>query len=386
MLRLAPTPPGDHFLTPETLRFQPCYPLHVLQCLACGHAQLDTVVPPEAIYSGYLYATSHSPGFDRYLRSVAHRIVASVPLTADDLVLDIGSNDGTLLRAFAEVSGARVHGVDPAAQIAATADVPTTVGWWTPDTARHVVATVGQAKLITAVNVFANVDDLDSFMAAIHVALEPHGIFVIETGHWPSIVRGHGFETIEHEHLSYFSLRSLRQLANKYGYRLLRAEHTPSKGGCIRVYLQREDVPIRDITIWSGDDRWIESQLEVECPTDTVQRDADELFTRLYLTVEDIVGAGHSVYAYGASVGGTTLLYAAGLNGLVAAVLDDNPVRHGFVTPGAHLPVRPSAAIANTEHVVVLAWRYFDQIQAKHRAWKGRFIVPLPAIRMVSNR
>lgn len=376
VLRLPSTPPGDHFVSsPDVV--QSCYPLQIMLCKSCGLAQLDTVVPPADIYSRYLYTTKSSPGLDAYFAGSAAAIRAAVPLMSDQLVLDIGSNDGTLLRCLQPY--ARVVGVDPAEHIASAADaagIPTVAAWWTRETAETIRRTHGPASLITATNVMANVDDIHPWLEAVTDAIADDGTFVIETGYWPDLVEKLLLETVEHEHLSYFSVRSLRCLAVRHDLRLVRVEHTESKGGSIRAYFQRRSVPH---TIWGADDNFLERR-EVALNVADFQRRAEAICTQVHDIARTSVLQGRTVMAYGASIGGTTLLYACDLNSVVECMLDDNPERYGLFTPGAHLPVMSSAAMAQADDVVVLAWRYFDRIRAAHPEFKGRYIVPLPQV------
>jgi SAM-dependent methyltransferase len=390
ILRMAPTPPGDHYITAEQLPApQPVYPLDLVMCGQCALAQLPDVVDPELLYRDYIYNTSISLGlvehFDRYGASVLARV--SPP--AQSLVVDIGSNDGTLLRAFAK-RGMRVLGVDPArhaARRANEAGFETLPTFFTADLAASLRAERGAAAIVTANNVFANVDDLDGLVSGIGQLLAPDGVFVFETGYFPDLVRQSIIDNIYHEHLSYYSVTPLLKFFPRHGMKLVAVEHEPTKGGSIRGFVQLEGART---TMTPGTLHELlaeESAGGFDRPaalrpfTDRIER----LRRDLTALVADLRSQGRTVAGYGASVGVTSLLYYFGLGESLPFLVDDNPVRHGRFTPGQHIPVLPSAALHDRkpDDVLLLAWRYAEPIitrQERYRQAGGRFILPLPEI------
>src|SRR5436190_2260117 len=241
LLELVPTPPGDHYVTADALDVaQTVYPMRLVMCGGCGLAQLCDVVDPEILYRDYIYNTSISLGlvqhFDRYAEAVLARTGVQVPA----LAVDIGSNDGTLLGAFKR-RGVRVLGVDPARDVArkATAGGLETVNaFFSAALARDLRHEYGPAAIVTANNVFANVDDLHDFIAGIRQLLAPDGLFVFETGYFPDLVRHRIIDNIYQEHLSYYSVKPLQQFFADHGMQLAACEHEPTKGGSIRGFVQ----------------------------------------------------------------------------------------------------------------------------------------------------
>jgi SAM-dependent methyltransferase len=389
---MTPTPPGDHYVTADQLQQpQPVYPMDLVMCGQCALAQLPDVVDPELLYRDYIYHTSISLGlvqhFDRYGESVLARVVPP----AQSLVVDIGSNDGTLLRAFAR-RGMRVLGVDPArdaARQATEAGFETLPTFFNADLAKTLRRERGPASIVTANNVFANVDDLDDLVGGIGQLLAPEGVFVFETGYFPDLVRQSIIDNIYHEHLSYYSVTPLLKFFPRHGMKLVAVEHEPTKGGSIRGFVQLEGARTTMTPAKMNDLLEQETAGGFDRPaalrpfTDRIE----QLKRDLTALVADLRSRGRTVAGYGASVGVTTLLYYFDMGESLPLLVDDNPVRHGRFTPGHHIPVLPSEALYDRkpDDVLLLAWRYAEPIMKRHERYRqagGRFILPLPEIAM----
>jgi SAM-dependent methyltransferase len=389
---MTPTPPGDHYVTADQLQQpQPVYPMDLVMCGQCALAQLPDVVDPELLYRDYIYHTSISLGlvqhFDRYGESVLARVAPP----AQSLVVDIGSNDGTLLRAFAR-RGMRVLGVDPArdaARQATEAGFETLPTFFNADLAKTLRRERGPASIVTANNVFANVDDLDDLVAGIGQLLAPEGVFVFETGYFPDLVRQSIIDNIYHEHLSYYSVTPLLKFFPRHGMKLVAVEHEPTKGGSIRGFVQLEGARTTMTPAKMNDLLEQETAGGFDRPaalrpfTDRIE----QLKRDLTALVADLRSRGRTVAGYGASVGVTTLLYYFDMGESLPLLVDDNPVRHGRFTPGHHIPVLPSEALYDRkpDDVLLLAWRYAEPIMKRHERYRqagGRFVLPLPEIAM----
>ena len=376
VLELPPTPIGDRYTEtpePDAERF----PLTLVRCESCGLLQLREVIDAETLYSHYRYRTADSLGlsdyFERYVEDVAP-IVRGRVNGGCPLAVDIGSNDETLLRAL-RARGYTVIGVDPAAGRDTKYSYRS---YFTASEAHNLLAHRGQADIITANNVLANVDDVHDFMEGVKTLLAPDGIFVCETGSGPDLIASRLYDCIYHEHLSYFGLNQLVRLFNDHGLFIIKAVHTDSKGGCIRIYARR-------IRFWES--RVIrELQDQQREPTH-----ADLAWFRLGLEQlrSDLTrNPPYKWYfGYGASVGVTTLRYALGLESLMHQFVDDNTSRHGLFVPGDTARVLSSVAIyefpARDTLVILFAWRYADVILAKHQAFLaggGVILQPLPTL------
>ena len=390
ILELAPTPPGDHYVTAAALHVaQPVYPMTMVMCGGCGLAQLPDVVNPEILYRDYIYNTSISLGLVQHFDRYAEAVLARTGVPPQSLVVDIGSNDGTLLRAFRN-RGMRVLGVDPARDVArkaTDAGLETVNAFFTAALAGELRRDRGPAAIVTANNVFANVDDLHDFVDGVRRLLGPDGVFVFETGYFPDLVRQSIIDNIYQEHLSYYSVKPLQRFFPRHGMQLVGVEHEPTKGGSIRGFVQLAG---NSSTLAEGMlSRLVERETAEGFDRPDKLRDFSERIERLrhnlMTLLSDVRARGRTLAGYGASVGVTTLLYYFDLGHALSFVVDDNPVRHGRFTPGHHIPVLPSDALYDRkpDDVLVLAWRYAEPIVAKHAAYKqagGRFILPLPEI------
>ena len=369
ILKLAPTPIGDEFtLEPKE---QPLHPIDLYQCQDCGLAQLLYEIPPEEIYKDYLYLTGSSVGLADHFAQYARRVATVCNLGSGDLVVDIGSNDGTLLKHF-KALGMRVLGVEPCAQIAAVAEaagIPTIVQYFSGGYSVH------KAKLITANNVVANVNDLDSFMAGVVEVLDTDGTFVFESFYLGDVVRNMVFDFIYHEHLSAFSIKPVKLLMRRYGLRLYKTEHLATKGGSIRYYCTRYYAGRNETEVEDDDPTLYEKETYVEF--------ARRIETEKQKTVaflRDAKARGDTIAGFGASISATTLTYHFGIGEYLDFLVDDNPAKIGRRSPGLQLPVLPTSESAKAKWTIALAWRFADDFRRAHPG--VNLIVPLPTFKV----
>jgi SAM-dependent methyltransferase len=382
VLCLTPTPLADAYVLPdEASKPQPVFPLDVFLCASCGYTGLLDVVRAEEIYPDYIYETASSLGLVAHFQQLADRLVGQLHLPAEALAVDIGSNDGALLRAL-KAHGLRVLGVDPARAIAAqatAAGVETMPSFFTQALGVQLRRERGPATLITANNIIANVDDLDDVVAGVRELLAPDGAFVFETAYLADLMANMVFDFIYHEHLSYFSVRPLASFFRRHGMQLTHVERTPTKGGSMRCTVQSADNPPQA------------SVSEFIAAEEAAGLSGRQPFDRFSARIESarsdfqalLDGVGGRVDGYGASATSTTLIYHFKMGPQLGALYDDYAAKQGRLSPGLQLPVLPSSQLYQRRPgaVVVLAWRYFEPIQASHReylAQGGRFLIPLP--------
>ena len=383
ILKMAPTPPGDHYVTADRLsQAQPTYPMDLMMCGSCALVQLPDVIDPELLYRDYIYNTSISVGlvqhFDRYAAAVVDRLAPK----PDSLVVDIGSNDGTLLKGFKK-RGMRVLGVDPAREAgrqANAAGLETLSTFFTQDLAATLRKERGPASVVTANNVFANVDDLDDLMRGVCALLAPDGTFVFETGYFPDLARNLVIDNIYHEHLSYYSVLPLARFFPRFGMKLAAVEHEPTKGGSIRGFVRFENAA------GSLNGGRMNSLMEEERTDGFAEpsrlawfaKRSEDLRRDVVAHVSACRKQERTVAGYGASVGVTSLLYYFDLGDALAFLADDNPARHGLFSPGQHIPVLPSQALyeKRPDEVLLLAWRYRKPIMKRHESFAGNFFLP----------
>lgn len=391
-LHLASTPIADDYVTPDRIdESQELFPLDLYRCQRCGHVQLLDVVDPDLLFANYTYRTAVSLGLVEHFRAYAATLVERLATVPGSLVVDIGSNDGTLLRFFKE-HGMRVLGVDPAREIAQAATesgVETLPAYFTAELARALRTERGRATIVTANNVFAHADDLGGMTDGVRELLAPDGVFVFEVSYLVDIVQRDLFDTVYHEHLCYHSVKPLERFFRHHGMQLFDIQRIASKGGSIRGFAQRSGGP-RPVEASVGGYIAREDELGMDGPEPlrAMGRRIEKNRRALLRRLADFRSHSRTVAGYGASATVTTLLYHFELEHLLEFIVDDNPRKHGTFSPGSHLPVYPSDALFDrgANDVVVLAWAYANPIINKHQRFLqqgGRFIVPMPCVRVV---
>ena len=392
VVQLEPTPIADDYVPLELLhKPQDTYPLDLFLCAACGHAQLLDVVDPSELYENFIYETSISPGLEEHFRKYAGEVLAYVDPPLGSLGVDIGSNDGTLLRQF-KAHGMKVLGIDPAsklAQRATAAGIETLPSFFSIGLAEELREKQGPASIITANNVIANIDDMTDLMDGIRHLLAPDGVFVFETGYLLDLIQNNVFDNIYHEHLGYHSVKPLTGFFSRHGMELVRVVRVPTKGGSIRGTVQVAGGPM-SVSPSVAELMSLEDEMKLD------RRDPFEAFAaaigatrdRLQLLVRDLRSQGKTIAGYGASHSVTTLIYHFGLGSVLSFLVDDNPLKQNLDSPGRHLPVLSPDAIykRNPDYVVVLPWRFSQPILGKHQTYLdqgGHFIIPLPELEVV---
>ena len=389
VLKLTPTPLADSYL--RVKEEQPVFPLDLFLCRECGFAQLLEVVQPQHIYLDYIYETVSSLGLVEHFDHYAAEVLGRIRPPAGALVIDVGSNDGTLLKSY-QKRGMKVLGVDPAREIAAratAAGVETLAEFLTVPVARRIRQERGPAAIVSANNVIANIDDLDEIAAAIRELLAPDGVFVFESYYLGDLVQNMVFDFIYHEHISSFAVKPVALFFQRHGLELVDVLRVPTKGGSLRYTVQRAGGP-RPVAPIVGELLALEARQGLDQPemfrafNARIERaKADTLAVLHRLKAE-----GKSVAGYGASATTTTLIYHFGMGGLVDYLVDDYPAKQGTFSPGLHLPVLPSEALYERKPaaVVVMAWRYYEPIMRRHRKYSeqgGQFIVPMPELKIL---
>jgi SAM-dependent methyltransferase len=369
---------------------QDLYPLNTYLCLDCGHLQNLDVVDPELLFRNYTYRTSASMGLVEHFKEYAQDVVLGLSIPQASLAVEIGSNDGSLLKAF-KGQGMRVIGVDPAKAIAATATaegVKTLPEFFTYAIAQRILSENGQAMLICANNVFAHADNIEDVVKGIRSLLAPDGIFVFEVSYVPDIIDNFVFDTIYHEHVSHHALIPLERFFNSLDMTLFNVERVSTKGGSIRGFAQ---------PLSSGKRTKTKSYLQML--DEEIRRGIahPKIYRNFYQAIEqrkqavleyldNAIAVGKTVVAYGASTTTTTLLYHFELEKRLKFIVDDNPLKHNLYSPGAHIPVYSSDqlyTLSRPDIVVILAWQYASTIIKKHSDFTkvgGKFLIPLPVL------
>lgn len=390
-LRLGEMSLANKFVTREQLATTaPRYPLRLGFCHTCGHVQLMDIVPPQAMFDDYLYMSSASDTLRDHFAELAGILVSRCGLGADDLVVDVGCNDGTLLGCLQQ-RGVRTLGVDPAENLAAmTRDsgIDRMVTYFGVDTARRIVAERGGASAITITNTFPHVQDLSGFVQAVNILLKREGNLVIEAHYLLDLLEQGAFDTVYHEHVSYWSLGAMMHLFAKEGMQVVDAERLPLHHGQLRATIRRKGEGVPSLSV--------EQLLSAERAAgiqdfETYQRFATrvgKIREELLRTLRRLRSEKKRVVAYGAPAKGNTLIEFLQLGpDTVEYIADKSPLKQGKYSPGAHIPVvSPERLLVDQpDYVVLLAWNFRDEIlsqQAEYRRRGGKFIAPLPEVRM----
>jgi SAM-dependent methyltransferase len=392
---MAPSPIGDAYVTADRLgEYQGKYPLDLYLCLDCGHAQNVDVIDPEILFRDYIYVTSSSLGLVEHYRRYADDVTRVLRVGPNSLIVEIGSNDGTLLKFFRD-KGMRVVGVDPAREIAATATrdgVPTLPEFFSSPLATKIRAEYGAAEIVAANNVYAHADNLADITRGIHDLLSDTGVFVFEVSYLADIIDGFLFDTIYHEHVSYHSIAPLARFFASHGMELFDIWRNASKGGSIRGFARRKRAAASLVAPVVQELIQHEAERKLATPA-PFKRFAQEIAlrkSRLLEFLDQHIARGARIAGYGASTTVTTLIYQFDLQSRLEFIADDNPRKCGRFSPEAHIPVLPSDElyVRKPEFCVILAWNYAEQIAARHPGYLrqgGRFIVPLPEFRILDS-
>jgi len=388
-LDLGSTALANKFLTDaELARPEARYPLRVGFCRACGHVQLTETVPPDAMFTDYLYVSAASDTLREHFDDLSRTLAERHGLGADDLVIDIGCNDGSLLGSFADL-GVRTLGVDPAenlAELAKQSGIERYVGFFGGDTAGEIVERWGEAALITATNTFPHIPDLEGFLKGIDMALVPGGRFVVEAHYLVDLFDQLAFDTVYHEHVSYWALGPMCRLFERHGLQVVDAERLPIHHGQLRVTVQRHGEGVVDPSV----DRILEMERDRGIGRlETWQGFADRVLgikRDLLSTLHELKAQGSRLAGYGAPAKGSTLLEFLEIGPeLLDFIADRSTLKQGRHTPGSHIPIVPPDRLMTDrpDYVLLLAWNFVDEIMAQQRAYReagGKFILPVPAV------
>jgi SAM-dependent methyltransferase len=366
------------------------YPLHVFVCGECLLVQLQEYISPDAIFTEYAYFSSFSTHWLKHVKAYTDLAVERFHLDKNSLVIELASNDGYLLQYFVE-KGIPVLGIEPAANVAEAArkkGIPTVVKFFGRETAAELVKEGKRADLIVGNNVLAHVPDLRSFVQGMKILLKPEAVITLEFPHLMRLIEGNQFDTIYHEHFSYFSFLTVKKIMAAFDLTIFDVEELSTHGGSLRIYVRHTQDA---------------SHPETERVRELAEREKKAGFDRLetYFTfgermketkrkilafLIDAKRSQKSVVGYGAPGKGNTLLNYCGIRtDFLDYTVDRNPYKHGKFLPGTHIPIFPPEKIRETrpDYVLILPWNLKDEIREQLqyiREWGGKFVVPIPEV------
>jgi len=371
---------------------EPFYPLHALVCERCWLVQLQEFVAPADIFSEYAYFSSYSDSWVEHARRYAEKMCSRHGIGPRSLVVEIASNDGYLLQHF-HARGVPVLGIEPAANVAKVAvgkGIRSEVMFFGRDTAAKVAAQYAKADLLLGNNVLAHVPDLNDFVAGMKALLAPGGMITMEFPHLLRLIEGNQFDTIYHEHFSYFSFGTAHRVFAHHGLALFDVEELATHGGSLRIYAQHAGGP-RPITEQVVELLGRERALGYE-QLSTYQRFGEQVRETKRKVLGFLIEAkrlGKQVVGYGAPGKGNTLLNYCGIRSdFIDYTVDRNPYKQGKYTPGTHIPICDPARVRETrpDYLFLLPWNLREEIMSQMayvREWGCRFVVPIPELRIL---
>ncbi|MCB0097839.1 MAG: methyltransferase domain-containing protein [Caldilineaceae bacterium] len=388
---LGMSPLCESYLCAEQLNcMEPFYPLHVYVCDECYLVQLEEYVDPAEIFTEYAYFSSYADSWLQHAKAYTQQMTQRFGLDKESFVVEVASNDGYLLQYFVE-QNIPVLGIEPAANVAKVAEekgVPTLVEFFGCESAARLAAEGQMADLIAGNNVLAQVTDVNDFVGGLKLLLKPTGVITIEFPHIMTLIEGNQFDTIYHEHFSYFSFYTAAKIFERHGLKLFDVEEIPTHGGSLRIYgrhIEDESKPVteRALALHAKEAAAGIADLEYY---ETFAEKVKETKRKLLDFLIEARRAGKTVVGYGAPGKGNTLLNYCGVRtDFLDYTVDRNPYKQGKFLPGTHIPIYHPDTIKETkpDYLFILPWNFRDEIMQQMsyiREWGGQFVVPIPEV------
>jgi SAM-dependent methyltransferase len=396
LVDLGMSPLCESFLASDQLdAMEPYFPLHALVCDQCFLVQLKEYVSPEHIFTEYAYFSSYSTSWVAHAKSYCEMITKRLGLGSGSLAVELASNDGYLLQHFLPL-GVPVLGIEPAANVAKVAvekGVASRVDFFGRRLAAELVTEGKRADLIIGNNVLAQVPDLNDFVGGMVRLLKPEGVITLEFPHLERLMVGNQFDTIYHEHFSYFSFVTIERMAKRHELKLIDVEELTTHGGSLRVYLahatsKREPTPAVGALLARERKLGYENIATYGAFSEQVKATKRKLLSFLI----EAKNQGKRICGYGAPGKGNTLLNYCGIGtDFLDFTIDRNPYKHGRYTPGMHIPIKPVEAIdaAKPDYILILPWNLKNEIVAQMRhagEWGAKFVLPIPEATIIDPR
>ena len=392
-LSLGESPLANNFLKKEDLEKEELkFPLELVFCNICQLVQLSYVVDPKLMFKNYVYVSSTSNTFRQHFTKMAEDLKKDFNLDENSLAIDVGSNDGVLLNGLQKFN-IKVTGVEPATNVAKIAEengVETINNFFNKEVVNKIIDKKGKADVVTACNVFAHIDNINSVIENVKLLLKDSGIFVIEVQYLVNTIEDMTFDNIYHEHLSYYSLTALKYFFEKRNMEIFNVIKILTHGGSLRVFTQQKNSKRK---INENVNKILDHEKKIGINNIEVYKEfADKVYSvkeKLNSYMQNIKKGNRIIVGYGAPAKSTTLLNFCSIRKKeIDYIIDDNPLKIGLYTPGTHIPILSSGELEkNTpDYIIILAWNFAPEILEKTKKYadKGvKFIIPLPEPRIV---
>lgn len=395
VLNLGMSPLCQKHIKPENANeMEKFYPLHAYVCEHCWLMQLEEFASPDEIFADdYAYFSSFSETWLDHTRTYTDTMIERFGFNSNSLVVEIASNDGYLLQWFLQ-KGIPVLGIEPAANVARAAiekGIRTEIEFFGRETAKTLSVQYGKADLLLGNNVLAHVPDINNFVAGMKAMLNPEGIITMEFPHLQRLIEGNQFDTIYHEHFSYFSFVAVNRIFAHHGLTLFDVEELPTHGGSMRIFGKHKDNKNYPITnnITSLIQREIELGFETKAFYAAFEEKVKETKRKILDFLIQCKREGKNIIAYGAPGKGNTLLNYCGIRtDFLDYTVDLSPHKQGNFLPGTHIPILNPEIIKKTkpDFVFILPWNLKDEIINQHkyiRDWGGKFVIPIPELTII---
>lgn len=390
---LGMSPLSNSFLDKNSLKVkEQVYPLHAFVCSKCFLVQLEEFESPQQIFADYVYFSSYSDTWLKHASDYVNMMINRFKFDHNSQIVEIASNDGYLLQYFKK-RNIPILGIEPAANISKVAEkkgIPTLVKFFGIETAKELVRAGKQADLLIGNNVLAHVPRLNDFVTGLKILLKPNGIITMEFPHLLQLIKQNQFDTIYHEHLSYFSLFTVQKIFSSHDLVIFDVEELATHGGSLRIYIkhkQNSDYIVSPSvkTLLKKEE---ESGLTKISVYETFQQKVEMVKQNLREFFASSKKSGKTVVCYGAAAKGNTLLNYCNVDSdLVSYVVDRSPHKQGLYLPGTHIPIKDPEQIRKTkpDYILILPWNLKDEIMSQMsyiRDWNGKFVVPIPEVKI----
>ena len=390
---LGKSPLANSFLSPNALNdLESFYPLHTFVCNECLLVQLEEFESPEHIFTDYAYFSSYSETWLRHAEDYVNMMISRFGFDQNSQIVEVASNDGYLLQYFKK-RGISVLGVEPAANVAKVAEergIPTVIKFFGVETAKKLALAGKQADLLLGNNVLAHVPNLNDFVAGMKILLKPHGIITMEFPHLLQLIRQNQFDTIYHEHFSYFSLITAQKIFSSHGLVIFDVEELPTHGGSLRIYAKHTENNMFPIN--QSVNILVQKEEQFGLANISTYTNFQDQINRVKQDIRDFFitakNAGKKIVCYGAPAKGNTLLNYCGIGSdFVDYIVDRSPHKQGLYLPGTHIPIKSPEKIRENkpDYLLILAWNLKDEIMMQMdyiRNWGGKFVVLIPEVKV----